>query len=309
MAFCLDANQQDIVITMSHPGVGAGGGFLVGADDVVQPFHLPKYKYQPFAESTLVPAGVSAPRASVPHDDIDMPMGSQLGLGPKTPLDVNAATYELETMDVDSDGGLEEVPITVPESRDQSEPSSAPKTMRELAEDAARQDRLRNEDTSGSDSDAGGDLFETDTYRPSPRPSRDRRLADSGVPPRPLRVNLKLSGNTASKTTPSGALDVTPTSTKQRKGARRTRAPPRHASAQGKSKKRARDDDSDEHTTAEEDSSAPTPKKRATGLAKASTTTTPAPSTRTLRPRAPKTPVQLQEAEEREEVYRRAIGR
>ncbi|GLB38652.1 putative rad4 beta-hairpin domain 2 [Lyophyllum shimeji] len=296
--------SKDIIVTMSHPGVNTGGGFLVGADDVVQPFHLPKAKYQPFPESSSTPAGKSASLSSVPRGDLDVPTRSHPDLEPSTVPEVNAVTQELATMDVDTDGELEEVPITRPHSTDRSEPSVVPKTMRELAEDAARQERLRNEDVAGSD---GDNAQESDIYQPSRRPIRSLELAESGIPkikisPRPYRVNLKLSGNTATtdNTLAVGPVDVTTTSTtKQRKVATQ-----RRASARGKAKKRMRDDDSEDDTSGE-DVSAPTPKKRAASSAKA--ITTPAPSTRTLRPRAPKTPAQLKEAEEQEEAYRRAV--
>ncbi|KAF8073973.1 hypothetical protein FPV67DRAFT_1606155 [Lyophyllum atratum] len=300
--FFLRYADEDIVVTMSHPGVGAGGGFLVGADDVVQPFHLPKYKYQPPAASKAAPTGAFAP-----HDDITVPVGSELGFGGlDTALDRDAGAYDLETMDVDSDSELEEVPIAVPQSMEQPDISSGPKTMRELAEDAARLG------PAGDDSD-GDEILDIATYRPSPEPTRDRALIESesenqlNIRPRPLRVNLKLSGNTA--TTP-GLADATPTSPpKEQKTKFHTRPPTRRASTRGKAKKRARDDDLEDMTSASEEQSAPTPKRRATGAAaKASTTTTPAPSTRTLRPRASKTPAQVKEAEEQEMAYRRAIG-
>ncbi|KAF5377814.1 hypothetical protein D9615_006671 [Tricholomella constricta] len=291
--------SKEIVVTMSHPGVGAGGGFLVGADDVVEPFHLPKFKYQPSAELSLAPAGASIPQ--------EADMRSQQEPGPSPTLENNGVTYDLETMDVDSDEDLEEVDITLPRSTDQGTPTAAPKTMRELAEDAARRQRCRDEGAGNGSDDV--EVIDTDMYRPSPGPTSDREADDSDVPkikiaPHPLRVNLKLSGNTATLAHQEGGTPTTSSAptTKRQKGKGRARVSGRRAS-----KKRARNDDTNDQTSADEDH--PAPKKRATSSTKASPAAAPAPPTRTLRPRAAKTPAQVREAQEQEKAYRRAIGR
>ncbi|KAK0243924.1 hypothetical protein EDD85DRAFT_806100 [Armillaria nabsnona] len=86
-----------------------GGGFLVGADDVVQAFHLPKApRLDTDLESDLVSSTVQN-LLSEGHENEKL---------------------ELETMDVDSD--LDEALVVG------SATSHTPKTMRELAEDAAR---------------------------------------------------------------------------------------------------------------------------------------------------------------------------
>ncbi|KAG5646006.1 hypothetical protein DXG03_004608 [Asterophora parasitica] len=293
-------SSKDIVVTMSHPGVGAGGGFLIGADDVVQPFHLPKYKFQPSVEPMHIPVGASLPQdeneSAAPNEGFDIIMAP-------TPTGVS----NLETMDLDtvSDEDLQEVAIARP--TDQSAPFAPPKTMRELAEDAARQQRRGND---GSNSD-NVEIIDTDVYRLSPGPTNGR-ASGSGTPktkiaprplPRPLPVSLKLSGNVMSTPGSSGSASPAPTARTPK-----SRAPARRASTRGKSKKRARDRDTDDQSSDDDDDNlAPSSKKRATNAAKASVAA-PAPSTRTLRPRGSKTPAQLKEAQELEEAYRRAIG-
>ncbi|KAK0487733.1 hypothetical protein IW261DRAFT_1558782 [Armillaria novae-zelandiae] len=87
-----------------RPEQGGGGGFLVGADDVVQAFHLPK-----------------APRLDTDLESDLLVASAVQDRGPE---------LELETMDVDSD--LDEAVVVNSATR------HTPKSMRELAEDAAR---------------------------------------------------------------------------------------------------------------------------------------------------------------------------
>ncbi|KAG6919262.1 hypothetical protein DXG01_008058 [Tephrocybe rancida] len=271
--------SKDIIITMSHPGVGAGGGFLVGADDVVQPFHLPKFKYRPSGD-----VGISDPKDEAKFPD---PVNAEEPTD-KFPLTPNDGTYDLVTMeeDLDVEMDLEEVSTSKPQLSLNGR-GPAPKSMRELAEDAAYQHDIAPQDDD--------EYMDTDALRPlsGDRGPDEHGAAQTKLTPRSLRVTLKLSSNAA---TSSGAS--TPTA--------KTRGVPRRASARlskkAKSKKRARDDDTGDDTG--EEMAAPTPKKRATKAAE----TTPAP-TRTLRPRSSRSTAQVKEAEKREEAYRRAIER
>ncbi|KAG7445688.1 Rad4-domain-containing protein [Guyanagaster necrorhizus] len=97
---------------------GAGGGFLVGADDVVQAFHLPK-----------------APRLDI---DLESDLVASTVQNLLSKEDGEKKKFDLETMDVDSD--LDEVVVMG------SATSHIPKTMRELAEDAARLRVVDNEE-------------------------------------------------------------------------------------------------------------------------------------------------------------------
>ncbi|KAG6831023.1 hypothetical protein H0H87_006512 [Tephrocybe sp. NHM501043] len=273
--------SKDIIVTMSHPGVGAGGGFLVGADDVVQPFHLPKAKYQPLEEATATGSPNQGDQAGFP-ERVRAEESMIFSPGP------NDGTYNLGTLGEDSDVDmeLEEVIISKPQLREQNGRGAAPKTMQELAEDLARRNNTEDDDYDEYiDTNALGTSS-------SARGPGEHGVIQSNSSPRSLRVTLKLPNNpaTSSGTSTPGGKDV---------ASRRTSARlPRKA----KPKKRARDDDTDYET--DEDISPPTPKKRATKMAE----NLPAP-TRTLRPRASKSAAQMKEAEEQEEAYRRAIER
>lgn len=262
------------------------GGFLIGADDVVEPFHLPKYKYQPLVEPYSVPSTSSIV--------IDPPVTSA---PPQEIYENTGVTYDLQTMDVDSDIELEEVPVNLVEATDQLKLDSGPKTMREMAEDAAKTRRRRTGEEPNSDNDAV-ELVDTDVYRPSPDLFSAMQTNDVGsvkikITPRPLRSSKQPDTPTA----PSNSAT---------KGPRRTA---RRVSTRTTSRKRERSHDSDDHIINDENSSQPSPKKRAAKSAKSSVPATPTPSTRTLRPRASKTAAQLLEEEKLEEAYKRAIGR
>ena len=110
-----------------------GGGFLIGADDVVQPFNLPKAQFHAFDSpaSTGTPAEYGQDNAARLNNDL------------VTHLQENG-TYDFETIDDDH----------VVQATELSKPAlnGAPKTMREIAEDAAREqdsdEFLDNEDIS-----------------------------------------------------------------------------------------------------------------------------------------------------------------
>ncbi|KAJ7439239.1 hypothetical protein FB451DRAFT_1344313 [Mycena latifolia] len=98
------------------PGL-AGGGFVTG-DDVVQAYQLPKYQHVnlPFLTSganSAGPSGATSDNEMIPE----------------------TVTYDLETMDVDSDPGVDD--------EQPDPPSKAPKTMQQLAEETAA--RLQKE--------------------------------------------------------------------------------------------------------------------------------------------------------------------
>ncbi|KAG5638732.1 hypothetical protein H0H81_010542 [Sphagnurus paluster] len=277
--------QEENVVTMSHPGVGAGGGFLVGADDVVEPFHLPKLKYQP---SQPVAGPSTLHNHSSPLSRPSLELSPQL----EAPIELNNVTYDLETMDVDLD--LEEVAnIGPPPTNGRAGPG--PKSMLELAEDEARQQEARDSDTIEV-FDMHGDA---DVYRPSPEPSDVPKIK---VTSRPVRINSTLPAKPTITKAPSVEA-VSPPPTRARKGRERAT----RGTARIKSKKRPlNDNDSTQDGSADEESTPP-PKKRATAKARRTVTVTHVASTRTLRPRACKTATQLKEAQELEDAYRRAI--
>ncbi|KAK0187785.1 hypothetical protein F5146DRAFT_1060756 [Armillaria mellea] len=129
-----------------QPEQGGGGGFLVGADDVVQAFHLPK-----------------APRLDTDLES-DMVASTVQNRGHKS------ENFELETMDVDFD--LDEAVVV------KSATSHTPKSMRELAEDAARlrvvdEEEWVEEVVDGGDSEASP-AKRGKTVAPSTRTLRPR---------------------------------------------------------------------------------------------------------------------------------------
>ncbi|KAJ7143579.1 hypothetical protein C8R43DRAFT_569152 [Mycena crocata] len=122
----------------------AGSGFVTGADDVVQTYHLPNYQHLdlPFQRSS------------------DVNSAEQSGEGSDGEAVQERQTYDLEMMDVDSEPGNEDAhPRTVtPENV-----VRAPKTMQQLAGETSA--RLRKEFARG---DIGEDVKE---IRPPPPPT------------------------------------------------------------------------------------------------------------------------------------------
>jgi xeroderma pigmentosum group C-complementing protein len=238
---------------------GGGGGFLLGADDVVQAFHLPKYQHVNLSEPLITATTVSGNEIVATTEDPG-----------QEPL--KNFTYDLQTMDVDSDIDMEEI-ATIPIAG-----QAAPKTMQEMAEDAAR---LRIND----DNDSNGDeAIDTEGYRPSPFiQTPDGRETPS------LKITLPSRAKAQKPSTPQANA-----STKQ---------PPHARSSKPASEKKRRRDDEEDEMSHEAQSS---PKRRTRSKPDLPTPSMPA---RTLRPRASKTSTQLDEEREQEEAYRRAIAR
>jgi xeroderma pigmentosum group C-complementing protein len=178
-------------------------------------------------------------------------------------------SYLLQTMDVDEDSDMEEIPVVLPIASD-----VAPMTMREMAESVAR----RREEATGMASDV--EIINTDAQR---RPSPSVRVSEGKSTP-------KIKVTRSSSSTPAVS----------KKGSARPRAT-RRASA----RKRGRDSETDEDIDGVESESLTSPKKR---TKVAASSLTPAPSTRTLRPRASKTPAQIREEKEQEVAFRRATA-
>ncbi|KAF7364833.1 hypothetical protein MVEN_00353500 [Mycena venus] len=131
---------EDVEVT---PGL-AGGGFVTGADDVVQAYQLPKYQhvnlpFQPSSGGNFAAGPSGAASDSEPAAD--------------------EVTHDLPTMDVDPDPGVEDVqPLT--------EVTKKPKTMKELAEETTA--RL-NKEFARYDVEEDGDE-DVDIMPPPPPP-------------------------------------------------------------------------------------------------------------------------------------------
>ena len=251
-----------------------GSGFLVGADDVVQSFHLPKYTHVRLP-STPPPPGV------VDKKDLEFLEAES------TP---DYMTYDLEMMDVDESDLLE----TPNDGGTQEEESRIPKTMQELAEDAAKklQAVIRDQDaetwTRRKNLD-GGD----GEYRPSPPPP---------PPSNKKVVKITMPAGKASSTAGAGVVTRNGGTTSNVKP--KPKPKPITRSTRALTRKRA-DYDSDDSDAVEEEEKEK-PSKRSRSAAGTSSNTTPAP-TRTLRPRVSKTRAQIEQERENEEAYRRAV--
>lgn len=246
----------------------------MGADDVVQAFHLPKYTHVRLP-STPPPPG------AVDRKDLELLEAES------TP---DYTTYDLEMMDVEESDALE----TPNDVGMQEEESRIPKTMQELAEDAARklQAVIRDQDaetwTRRKNLD-GGD----GEYRP--------------LPPPPPPANKKVAKITMPASTTTVARVIT------RNGGATSNVKPKpkpKPKARSTPRKRARtreDSDADESDAVEEEEKEkPSKRSRSTATAGSSKPAIPAP-TRTLRPRVSKTRAQIEEERENEETYRRAV--
>lgn len=245
----------------------------MGADDVVQAFHLPKYTHVRLPSTPPPPGAVGG-------NDLELLEAES------TP---DYMTYDLEMMDVDlletpNDGGMEE--------------SRIPKTMQELAEDAARklQAVIRDQDAETVNQTwirrknlDGGD----GEYRPSP-------------PPPPVKITMP--AGKASSTAGAGVVTRNGGSTSNVKP--KPKPKPKTRSTRALTRKRAQtqeDSDSDDSDAVEEEEKEkPSKRSRLAATTSSSKPTTPAP-TRTLRPRVLKTRAQIEEERENEEAYRRAV--
>jgi xeroderma pigmentosum group C-complementing protein len=165
--------------------------------------------------------------------------------------------YDPSTMDADVDSDME-VPVVLPLAS-----NSAPITMREMAESAAKQREVAT---------LAGDI---------------EILNDSA----------KLPTQTSERKWTNRAESSAAAPSMQQNGAR-TRA-----SRRVSTRKRERAIETAEDTDEEREDSL-SPSKKRTRVAASSST--PAPPTRTLRPRASKTPAQIQEEKEQEAAFRRA---
>ena len=174
-------------------------------------------------------------------------------------------------MDVDLDSDMEETPVVLPVASD-----TAPLTMQEMVENAAR----RQEENGAADD---VEIIDTDAQQ---RPSPSRKAPEGKSTPA-----VKASR-------PSRAKSSTPTVSK--KNGPRPR-PTRRSST----RKRGRDSETDEDIGSDESDGLSSPKKRTRVAAIPSTPTS---TTRVLRPRASKTPAQIQEEKKQEAAFRRATA-
>ncbi|KAJ6583977.1 hypothetical protein DFH09DRAFT_1260163 [Mycena vulgaris] len=163
--------EEDVEIL---PGL-AGGGFVTGADGVVQPYNLPKYQH------------VNLPFLPTSGANSAGPSGGTSDKRRKMTRAPEPATYELETMDVDPDPGMDDAQ---PEP-----PQKAPKTMKQLAEETAA--RLRIE---LARDDIGE---EEDLAPPSPLPNASAPKAKKTAHAKPSRASSERNPTKAKAKAPA----------------------------------------------------------------------------------------------------------
>ncbi|KAJ6582797.1 hypothetical protein B0H10DRAFT_1890357 [Mycena sp. CBHHK59/15] len=238
------------------PGLAGGGGFLAGAgaDGVVQAYQLPKYQH---VNLPFLPSGSGSAVPSVPTSDSETV--------------TERLTYDLETMDVDSDPGMDEVQ---PDSLRDLNGAGAPKTMAELAEETAS--RLRKEFARDDIGEAGEEYVSSPppTTGVAPKVKKTRRAKPSRAPSErnPVKVKAKAKAGAS-------------------------------AARRASTRKRQRDNDTDSDPEEEGEPSPPKRTKTNEGVVAAP----PAPA-RTLRPRRTKTQAELQEEQELEQAFKRAVA-
>ncbi|KAF8885705.1 hypothetical protein CPB84DRAFT_1788199 [Gymnopilus junonius] len=268
----------------------SAGGFLAGADRVVQAFHLPKNTH---VVLTPPPPVRHVPR-HLPKERVEEELEETSTDAPEF------VTYDLEEgMDVDSE--LESVPILTNGVNHMEE--RIPKTMQQMAEDAAAASKERAEIDADSDN-----VEEIITSLPPQLSVKGKTPAEIAFPSiaKTLKTNnsnlLKKSTlirakRSSAKSTPAKSTSPAAARNSKRKRTKKTNA---ELDSEGSS--------GVENEYAAEGSHKPSPSKRSRASTAATPVATP-PSTRTLRPRASKTPAQIAEEKDREEAYRRAVAK
>ncbi|KAJ6611382.1 hypothetical protein B0H10DRAFT_2056390 [Mycena sp. CBHHK59/15] len=217
-------------------------------------YQLPKYQH---VNLPFLPSGSGSAVPSVPTSDSETV--------------TERLTYDLETMDVDSDPGMDEVQ---PDSLRDLNGAGAPKTMAELAEETAS--RLRKEFARDDIGEAGEEYVSSPppTTGVAPKVKKTRRAKPSRAPSErnPVKVKAKAKAGAS-------------------------------AARRASTRKRQRDNDTDSDPEEEGEPSPPKRTKTNEGVVAAP----PAPA-RTLRPRRTKTQAELQEEQELEQAFKRAVA-
>jgi len=245
------------------------GGFLAGADKVVQVFHLPKNTHVTLSHTP--PPAREEPKLA---DELEEPDTS----------DAPAGFFASDFVMMDADSDMEAVVGLEPEQGNGQ--YHVPKTMQEMAEEyAARRQQL--------DSDADDDLdYEVND---------GEEETASPLSARPARKSKKQT--TVNITLPSKASTPNNLSTKAKINKKSSTTPNLKRKRRSSRKKVEEESDSADLTVTSEDQDQedeqPSPSKRTRGRAAATKAkrmpVAIAPSTRTLRPRTSKTTAQIEE--------------
>lgn len=297
----VDADSSHAALQDDEPS-DAAGGFLAGADKVVQAFHLPRNTHVvlppsgPPSRALSHAPGTDAQEAEEDESEGDAP-------------DFN--TYDLEDMDVDVP--MEDV------GADPSRPSPAPydvhvvpKTLQQMAEEA--------------------DMARMKAVAPDPEEEEITVTVHgptTGPEPSPLKNTLSSSNTSTPNTRASANTNASSRSTRSSaraaavkgKGESKAKAKSKTTVRRGKRARKASDDnDEDEDEVTPSSASASEAesstqhedtlkRKRAAATSNGRAEAPPTATTRTLRPRAAKSASQLEEERQREAAYRKAVAR
>ncbi|KAJ7256831.1 hypothetical protein B0H12DRAFT_1202006 [Mycena haematopus] len=238
------------------PGL-AGGGFVAGADDVVQAYQLPKYAHVnlPFGPSS---SGDSAGQPGATSDSEAV---------------AEQEPYDLETMDVDSDPGIEDVQPTA------SLPVKV-KTMQELAEEtSARLNKEFARHNIGEDVNEDLNILSLTPIASAPKVKKTRQAKPSRERNAKTKAKVGASAARARRVSKRQRNDAT---------------------------------DSDLESEEEVAEPSPAKRAKVSNGAPASTPA-PAPTTeatgRSLRPRRTKTQTELEKEAEQERAFQRAVAK
>jgi xeroderma pigmentosum group C-complementing protein len=238
----------------------AGGGFLVGADDVVQPFSLPRYQHLQLDTTAGPSTSVYVPEIS-PSKSV----GSDLAY--------DTRHLALDVVGDDNDEDMEEAMAPVGEDLDAIDPSlRVPKTMLELAAASAKP----HDGPGTSESDL--EEIEVESGTPEPPARRPARKTTSrkptGASKTPTRSSARVQ-STPVRPTPSGST-----------GTRRS------------TRKRAREEDDDELQSSESHAEAEASTSRRPTRAQKAVVVPSTIEKRVLRPRKPKPTTQYVDEDE-----------
>ncbi|KAM5533626.1 hypothetical protein V8D89_012739 [Ganoderma adspersum] len=266
------------------------GGFLVGVDDVVQPYALPRNLHEIIEHAStghtalgeLPTTNPGIPTARTPEaseeQDKDYVDGTEQGRDPLSLLSV-ADKLEVEGPGSEDDDAMEEVVVDAPP------PARTPKTMQELAEEAAHRNGNANQ------------------------PMDDEEELVIAAPPQPVGEKATPNGR-STRVSRSGAKSGTSTPRPNTRGkGKASAAASTSKTAPRRTRKRTRSqvEHSDSDREGEEDGEVDEPST----VKKPRTRAPPPPaepSTRVLRTRKPKDADKVREEKEVEAAFRRAIA-
>ncbi|TBU44496.1 Rad4-domain-containing protein [Dichomitus squalens] len=252
------------------------GGFLTGVDDVVQPYTLPRNFHEVVEHASMDRSALGELRKGaeiVPdvatENDVNVD-GDEQGKEPLSLVNSESAVIEVD----DDADGMEEVVV-------EPKPARTPRTMQELAEEAARRDASKNQPIDS-----------------------EQELVLASLPSTAGAKSAANGGST--RASRNGTKSGTSTPRASTRGKSKTSAAPKNPPRRTRKRTRSQAEGSDSGLEEEGGEDAgPSPAKRSRSRAPPPPV---APSSRVLRTRKPKDASTVQEEKEIEAAYRRAIA-